>query len=251
MDLISVIMPFYKKKLYFEDSLLSVLDQTYKNLEIIIIYDDVSHDDLFFIKNIIKRDNRIKLIDNKNNYGVAKARNIGLSKSSGKYIAFLDCDDVWFKDKISEQYQLMKMKNLQFSHTSYQIIDKNNLVLGTMNVKEKLTYQDLLNSCDIGLSTVMFKRELLEISDFKDLSTKEDYALWLEYSRKNVEIFGINKLMASWRKLDKGLSSSIMNKFINAFKVYYKFEKKNLFISFFLVINLGVFYIKKIIKQKS
>ena len=118
MDLISVIMPFYKKKLYFEDSLLSVLDQTYKNLEIIIIYDDVSHDDLFFIKNIIKRDNRIKLIDNKNNYGVAKARNIGLSKSSGKYIAFLDCDDVWFKDKISEQYQLMKMKNLQFSHTS-------------------------------------------------------------------------------------------------------------------------------------
>ena len=63
MDLISVIMPFYKKKLYFEDSLLSVLDQTYKNLEIIIIYDDVSNDDLFFIKNIIKRDNRIKLIE--------------------------------------------------------------------------------------------------------------------------------------------------------------------------------------------
>ena len=99
MDLISVIMPFYKKKKFFKDSLLSVINQTYKKLEIIIIYDDIISEDLKFVTNLSKLDNRITVLNNKKNLGVAASRNIGMSRAQGQYFAFLDCDDIWKKEK--------------------------------------------------------------------------------------------------------------------------------------------------------
>ena len=251
MDLISVIMPFYKKKNFFKDSLLSALDQTYKNLEIIIIYDDIVYEDLEFIKKLSKFDSRIKIIINKKNLGAAISRNIGISSSKGEFIAFLDCDDIWKKNKIQIQYDYMKNKDLDFSHTSYEIIDKENSLIGLMKISKELSYSDLLNSCDIGLSTVMIKKNLVNIANFKNLKTKEDYALWLEYVRNGIKIIGINEPLVSWRNLNNSLSGSFKDKFVNAFKVYYKFEKKGLLKSFFLVINLSLFYIVKKIKQKN
>ena len=121
-----------------------------------------------------------------------------------------------------------------------------------MNIaKENINYENLINSCDIGLSTVMVKKDLFEISYFKSIKTKEDYALWLEFSRNNIKIDGINKNLVKWRKIKNSLSDSIYYKFINAFKVYYLYEKKNLLKSVFLVINLGLNYLKKKIKQKK
>lgn len=249
MDLISVIMPFYKKKKFFKDSLLSVINQTYKKLEIIIIYDDIISEDLKFVTNLSKLDNRITVLNNKKNLGVAASRNIGMSRAQGQYFAFLDCDDIWKKEKINIQYNFMIKHKLEFSHTSYEIINYRDDLIGIMRVKKELFYKDLLNSCDIGLSTVMMKKNLIQISNFKNINTKEDYALWLEYSRKNINIIGIDEILTSWRKLKNSLSNSIIDKFKNAFKVYYVFEKKNLIISFFLVINLAIFYIVKKIKQ--
>ena len=250
MDLISVIMPFYKKKDFFKDSLLSVLDQTYKNLEIIIIYDDIIREDLVFIQKLSQLDSRIKIIINDKNLGAGISRNVGMSNSRGKFIALLDCDDIWKKDKIKIQYDYMKNENIEFSHTSYEIIDKKNSIIGLMSVSKELSYHDLLNSCDIGLSTVMMKKNLINVANFKDLKTKEDYALWLEYARNEVRIAGIDQVLTSWRNLNNSLSSSFMDKFVNAFNVYYKFEKKGLLKSFFLVIKLSLFYIIKKIKQK-
>jgi teichuronic acid biosynthesis glycosyltransferase TuaG len=251
MDLISVIMPFYKKKDFFKDSLLSALDQTYKNLEIIIIYDDIMLEDLKFIQKLSKLDSRIKIIINERNFGAGTSRNIGISTSKGKFIAFLDCDDIWKKDKIKIQYDYMKDKNLVFSHTSYEIIDKSNSIIGLMKVSKERSYHDLLNSCDIGLSTVMMKKDLINIASFKNLKTKEDYALWLEYARNGIKIVGIKQVLASWRNLNNSLSSTFKDKFVNAFNVYYKFEKKGLLKSLFLVIKLSVFYMVKKIKQKN
>jgi teichuronic acid biosynthesis glycosyltransferase TuaG len=97
MDLVSVIIPYYRKRRYIESTIKSVLNQNYKNLEILIIYDDSNQSDLEFIKKIIKFDKKIKLIINKKNIGVANSRNKGIKKCRGKYIAFLDSDDLWKK----------------------------------------------------------------------------------------------------------------------------------------------------------
>jgi teichuronic acid biosynthesis glycosyltransferase TuaG len=251
MDLISIIMPFFKKKEYFEQSLNSVINQKYKNLEIIIIFDDTEINDLNYLKNMVSLDSRIKLINNHKNLGVARSRNIGINLSKGKYVAFIDCDDLWEINKIELQYNCMVDYDLEFSHTSYQIIDLNNNIIGLNVAKKNLNYNDLINSCDVGLSTVMVKRDVIKISQFKHISTKEDYALWLELARKGITIYGINIPLTSWRKLPNSLSSPIVNKLINAFKVYNIFEKKNLFISVLLVVNLGINYIRKFFKQRN
>lgn len=250
MDLISVIMPFYKKREYFKQSLLSVINQTYQNIEIIIIFDDNYNLDLEFIQKFINLDKRIKLIDNKKNFGVAISRNKGIEMSKGDYVAFLDCDDYWEKDKLEKQYNFMCNNKILFSHTTYQIINSKNEIIGKNKIKKQLSYKDLINSCDIGLSTVLLKKEILSISKFKQISTKEDYALWLELSRKGVSIHGLDEPLTYWRVTNNSLSSSFLTKVINGYQVYYKFEKNNLFKSLILVINLGLHYLRKRIKQK-
>ena len=250
MDLISVIMPFYKKREYFKQSLLSAINQTYRNIEIIIIFDDNSKSDIEFIQNFLNLDKRIKFINNEKNLGAAISRNKGIETSKGDYVAFLDCDDYWEKDKLEKQYNFMMDNKILFSHTTYQIVNEKNEIIGKNKIKKQLNYNDLINSCDIGLSTVLLKKEILSISKFKKIKTKEDYALWLELSRNGVSINGLDEPLTYWRVTKNSLSGSFLTKVINGFKVYNKFEKNNLFKSLILVINLGLHYLKKRIKQK-
>ena len=139
----------------------------------------------------------------------------------------------------------MITKKYLFTHTSYLIVDENEKKLGKLEAKKSLNYNDLLKSCDIGLSTVIFHRKLLKISDFPVIKTKEDYALWLSFARNNINITGINKYYSSWRKNKDSLSSSIILKFVNGFKVYYKYERKNFVLSLILTIRLAIYYVKK------
>ena len=103
MKLVSVIIPYFKKKKYIADTINSILQQTYKNFEIIIIYDDPEKNDLEYIKKLITLDNRIELIVNHKNFGAGISRNIGISKANGFFLAFIDADDLWEKTKLEEQ----------------------------------------------------------------------------------------------------------------------------------------------------
>ena len=107
MNLISIILPYYKKKFFIAKTINSILSQTYKKFELIIIYDDDDKKDLVYIKQLIKKESKIKLIENKNNIGVARSRNIGVLKSKGQYICFIDADDTWSKNKLKTQIEFM------------------------------------------------------------------------------------------------------------------------------------------------
>ncbi|WP_415321024.1 glycosyltransferase family 2 protein [Candidatus Pelagibacter sp. Uisw_092] len=250
-DKITVILPYYKKKIFFTKSFNSVQNQTYKNIETIIIYDDESLKDLKFIKKKISKYKKTKLIVNSKNLGVSKSRNKGISVAKGKYIAFLDCDDLWKKNKLELQINFMKKENINFSHTGYEIINSKDRIVGRMRINEILYYDDLLKSCDIGLSTVILKKSILSKKPFPPLKTKEDYVLWLKISKK-YKIKGLKKSLTQWRRLDNSLSSSIKQKIMDAFKVYYIFEKKNLLESIYLTIRLIFFAIyKKMYLQRT
>ena len=114
MKLVSVIMPFYRKRKFISQAIKSVLNQTYKKFEIIIVYDDHDLKDYNFIKKNFSKDKKIKLIKNNNNKGAGVSRNKGIKKSKGDLIAFLDCDDYWEKNKLEEQLLFMKRKKVKF-----------------------------------------------------------------------------------------------------------------------------------------
>ena len=185
MDLISVIIPYHRKKIFIKEAIISVLNQSYKNFEIILIYDDSNTDDLNFIKEIVNTHNKISLIVNTKCIGAGLSRNLGIQSSKGKYVAFLDSDDIWKKNKLEVQLDSMKKNNYKISHTSYEIIDLKNNVIGNRKAKNFSDLKELLKSCDIGLSTVILEKEIL--SDeclFPSLKTKEDFVLWLKILKK-------------------------------------------------------------------
>ena len=246
MDLVTVILPYFKKKEYIEDSVNSVLKQTYKNLEIIIIYDDIDLQDLSIIKKLKSYDHRINYILNTTNVGAGESRNIGIRHAKGKYISFLDADDIWNKNKIEIQIEFMQKNNHKITHTTYEIIDKKKKVIGLRKARNFNNVDELLKSCDIGLSTVMLKKEILSKEcSFPSLKTKEDFVLWLKILQKKVKIISIDQRLVYWRKLDKSLSSSTLQKLKDGYKVYNHFMKFNLFKSSYYVFCLCLNFLKK------
>ncbi len=241
MILVSVIIPYFKKKEFIKKAVDSVISQTHKNLEIIIVYDDEDPTDLALIKKIKDCDKRINIIVNKKSLGAGESRNLGIKKAKADYIAFLDADDFWRKNKIELQLKFMVNNKLNITHTSYEILRKNQYRKKIMKAKNFLTFEKLLLSCDIGLSTVMLnKRILSKKCKFPKIKTKEDFVLWLLIMKKNIKIFGLNKNLTTWRKLNNSLSSSIIQKLQDGLKVYRIYMKFNIFKSFFYLLILSV-----------
>ena len=250
MDLISVIIPYYKKKEYIISSINSVLNQTYKNLEIIIIYDDLIKEDLNLLKKIKKKDKRIKIYINKKNLGAGRSRNKGIKLSKGIFVAFLDSDDLWKKNKLKKQIFFMKKNGINASHTSYTIINSNNKIIGSRNAKD-MSYKLLLKSCDIGLSTVVLKKEIITSKiKFANIKTKEDYVLWLKITGNNNKIIALKNNLTKWRKLDDSLSSSKLQKIYDGYLVYRKYMNFNLLKSLGFLMLLSFNYFLKDIKNK-
>ena len=244
-DLVSIIIPYFKKKKFIKHTINSVVNQTYKKYEVIIVYDDTSFSDLPYIKKIIKNIKKKKIVINKKNLGAGISRNIGVKNSSGKFIAFLDADDVWHKNKLKEQINFMKNQKVNFSFTSYSIINDKNQVNRNVVAEKNMTYDKLIKSCDIGLSTVIIKSNLLKMYRFPPIKTKEDYVMWLKLSKNRIKLSGLKKNLASWRKLNESLSSSTFQKLKDAFTVYNKYLKFNFFKSLLFTIILSYNFIKK------
>ncbi len=246
MDLVSVIIPYYKKRDFISGTIESVLKQSYKNFEILIIYDDSSDTDYSFIKEIKKKDSRIAIIRNINKSGAGVSRNLGISKSKGNYIAFLDADDTWHIDKLEKQINFMKKHNYSATHTSYSIVNENKDVIGKRIARDFLKIDDLLKSCDIGTSTVVLQKNLLNKDiEFASLATKEDFVLWLRLLKKNIKIYALNENLALWTKSKYSLSSSTPQKLIDGFKVYNKYMKFNFVKSIYYLICLSINFLKK------
>ena len=245
--LISIIITYYKKKKYIQKTIESIKRQSHKNFQLIFVYDDTDQKDLSYIKKIIRKIKIKKLIINKKNLGVAVSRNIASKYIRGKFTAFIDADDIWKKNKLSLQIEFMIKYNLNFSHTNYFVIDKKEKKIGKFKAKPEIEYQDLLKSCDIGLSTVIVKRNLLKKNLFCKLQTKEDFYLWLQIIKNEKKIFSVNKYLSYWRYLENSLSSSIIQRLLDAFRLYYIYEKNNFFTSVYYVLRLSYYaFIKKI-----
>ena len=243
---VSIIIPYYKKKFFLKETINSILNQTYSNFEVIVIYDDEDNYELSFIKKILKRLPQYKIIVNKKNIGAGLSRNKGILSANGKYIAFCDADDLWHKKKLELQISHMKQKKINFCHTSYRIINNLGKTLGYFKIEKKLNYNSLLKSCDIATSSVVINKNILNKNFFfSNFTTKEDYCLWLKIAKKEEKLYGINNNLLFWRSLNNSLSDSFFQKLFDAFKVYRISEKYSIIISIYFVIRLSLFALIK------
>ena len=238
MPLVSVIIPYFKKKEYIEKTLESILNQTFKDFEIIIIYDDDDLQEYNFLVNICNGIEKIKIIKNSKNLGAGVSRNIGIKNSSGKFFAFIDADDLWLPKKLDKQISFMTKNNIEFCFCGYQkkLLNKN---IDVKVDKNELNFNDLINSNVIGLSTVVLKKNIIEENLFPKLKTQEDYAAWLKLIKKN-KAYNLQETLVIWNKSSNSLSSNFFQKISDAFKVYYLYENFNIIKSIYCLIKLSL-----------
>jgi teichuronic acid biosynthesis glycosyltransferase TuaG len=247
MSLVSIIMPYFKKEFYVENSVKSILSQSYQNFEVIIIDDELSNKSEKILQDISKLDNRIKLIFNKKNLGAGESRNEGMKIARGDYIAFCDSDDLWKHSKLEIQLKFMRETNVEFSFTGYGIINEKSENIGHRKAEKILNFKKLRQSCDIGLSTVIIKKNLLDNSDYKfaKIKTKEDFVFWLKLAKNQIKLYGLNENLSYWRKNKNSLSSSVFQKLSDGYKVYRIYLNYGKFKSLMYLIILSINYVLK------
>ena len=259
-SLVSIITPVYNGSATIKKTIESVINQTYKNFEMIIVNDASDDDTDKIIKNYEKKDNRIKLVTLSKKSGASVARNKAISKAKGKYIAFLDGDDLWKKDKLEKQIKFMEENNIYFSYTDYSYIDKDDNDMGIYRkCPKKMSYFRMLLGDSVGCLTVIYNREKVGKIEIPKLQKRNDYALWCVILKKVKIGYKYNEILSLYRKNNNSLSSGRKYKLLKYhYQLHRKVNKFNpitaAFLTFTNIINyLGNIYFreKKIGKKCS
>ncbi|WP_198305540.1 glycosyltransferase family 2 protein [Arcobacter vandammei] len=228
MTKVSIVTPLYNCSDYLEQTIQSILYQTYQNWEMIMV-DDCSKDNSIEIaQKYVAQDNRIKLIKLERNSGAAVARNRAIEEAKGRYIAFLDADDIWKAEKLEKQIYFMQKNNYSFTYTAYEKIDENGVVFGKIGVPLKVSYNQLLKTCVIGCLTAVYDTEKLGKIYMPTNTKREDFATWLSILKKIDFAYGIKENLSQYRVYENQSSGKKAKMAKENWKLYRDIEKLNL-----------------------
>lgn len=225
---VSIIMPAFNAQKTIENSIKSVMNQSYTDWELLICNDSSSDDTYNLMEKYSLLDRRIKLFNNEINLGVAQTRNRLIQLAKGSLIAFLDADDEWHKRKLEVQFNFMIQNGINFSVTNY--IRKSSRFSTYMSPRNEISYQSLLKYNDIPLSTVLIKKNILEPFD---AIRHEDYDLWLRLLKNGVTCYCVpNGFLAIYNVQSNSLSSNKIKSFQWHLKVLKKITQDNKLVIF-------------------
>lgn len=246
-NLVSVITPVYNSEKYIEKTILSVLNQTYKNLEMILVDDCSTDNSKEIILRIQKKDKRVKYVKLDKNSGAAVARNTGLEKAEGQFIAFIDSDDVWKKDKLNQQLEFMNNKNIGFTYTAYETLAEDGTIQNKhIHVPDKINYSSLLKNTAIACSTVIINKEFTGDFSMPSVRKGQDTATWLKLLKKIDYAYGYDEVLSSYRKVAGSISSNKLDALKRTWNTYYNIEK----LPFFKAAYYFSFYTFNAIKKR-
>lgn len=238
--LVSIIVPAYNCADFLAITLDSIINQTYKDWEAIIVDDCSTDDTAKIVTEYVINDKRIQYHKLDKNSGAAIARNTAVKLAKGKYIAFLDSDDVWFPEKLSKQIGFMEVNKYLFTSTSYTKIDQQGKYLNkTVGVRKQSDYDDILKK-NPGNSTVIYNAEVIGKVTIPNIRKRNDYVMWLSVIKKAGVLYGIEEPLASHRIRSGSLSNKKVNLVRYHWKVYRDIEKLPVFKSIYLVIYWGI-----------
>lgn len=240
MNLVSIITPVYNSEKFLANNIASVQAQTYTNWEHILVDDCSTDDSVKIIEEYASLDNRVKLIKLSKNSGAGVARNTAIEVAKGKFIAFLDADDYWHKDKLNKQIAYMLHHDCSFSYTQYYIVEGKSEPKYLVQSPDIVSYKSILKNGYIGCLTAIYDAEKIGKHYMPVVRKRQDWLLWINILKKIGHAYGIQEPLAYYRVGNKSLSNNKFRLLKYNFNVYHKELGMSYAIS---VWRMGVFLI--------
>lgn len=222
---VSVVMPLYNSSKYLDESVQSVRFQSYQNWELILVDDASSDDTLERAHAWAQQDSRIRIIACPTNSGAGRCRNLGIESAEGRYIAFLDSDDFWDKEKLTHQLSEMARRAAGFSYTDYAIRFEDRQRTKIYQPPEALTYRDLLRHCAIGCSTVIYDTKVFGKRFFPGIRKRQDFALWLAMLKDIDRAYKCGPALTTYRVRSGSISANKLKATLFTWNIYRQHEK--------------------------
>lgn len=224
--LISVITPVYNAEKYILQTMDSVMNQTVKNFEYLLVDDCSPDNSAEIVKEYQKRDSRIQYIKLEENSGAAVARNTGIENARGRYIAFIDSDDKWYPTKLEKQLKYMEEENKAFTYTKFELINDNGtLKKEATQIPEKFDYSGLLKNTAIACSTVMIDTNVIKDVKMPLVRKGQDTATWLKILRNHDYAYLVDETLNQYRSVEGSLSSNKVQALKRTWNTYRNIEK--------------------------
>ncbi len=238
---VSIITPAFNAAAYIGQTIESVVAQTFSDWEMIVVDDGSSDDTLAIVRDWQARDGRIKLLINETNLGPGPSRNRAIDAAQGRFIAFLDSDDLWLPEKLQTQVDTMTRTGAYFTFTSYEVIGHDGHGLGkTVHAPAQISYRGLLKDTVIGCLTVMIDRNRVEKLAMPNIPSRQPLVLWLRLLREVGPAVGIDQILAKYRARAGSISSNKRSAAKNVWRVYREYERLGLVASLWYFINYAV-----------
>jgi len=246
-DLVSIITPMYNSEKFIDLTILSVQSQTYQNWEMIIVDDASTDRSIEIVKKIMFNEPRLQLKQLADNLGPAHTRNNGIKLAKGRFLAFLDSDDLWHKDKLEKQIIFMQKNEYAFTFTGYEKIDEKGKKIGNiLPFKNQVTYHDLLKSNHIGCLTAMIDLKMLGCKMYMpDIKKRQDQGLWLEILKEIDKAYCLYEILGQYRIREGSISVNKIDNLKYQWKLYRNIEKINIVKSFYYMTFYAFYGMRK------
>tara|TARA_B100000963_G_scaffold237714_1_gene207864 strand:- start:7181 stop:7942 length:762 start_codon:yes stop_codon:yes gene_type:complete len=238
---IDIILPNFNSEKFIEKTIKSVINQTYHNWKLIIVDDFSNKRTVNILKKIIKN-KKIKVFWLKKNKGAGFCRNYAITKSKSPYLAFIDSDDIWKKNKLKDQMSFMKRNNYTFTYTNYETFGKKKIKIINPS---KLNFSEFIRNTSIATSTMMIKRS--EIKNIKFTNTKicEDYFFKCKLLKKTKYAYCLKNYLTKYRIRDNSLQSSNLRNFYWIWKINKNLNNLNFFDNFLSLFSISINSLRK------
>ncbi len=245
-DLVTIITSVYNAEDFIGQTIESVLSQSYRNWEMIIVEDCSTDRSREIVRTYSTADERIHLIELEENKGVGGARNVGLQKARGNLIAFIDSDDCWYPEKLEKQVRFMREGNFPISFTAYEIIDKEgNSLDRVVHAIDKVSLHIYLKNTIIGFSSSMINREIIGDVSISNMRLRVDTQLWIRLLKRGFTAYGIDEVLMKYRVHSKSISRNKAKAARLTWNLYYKIEKLGFFHSVYYFSHYALKALKK------
>lgn len=250
-ELVSIIMPSYNSAKYIAESIESVVAQSFHNWELLITDDCSTDNTREIVEAYATHDPRIKLFILEQNSGAGVARNNSIEQAAGRFIAFLDSDDVWMPQKLEKQVAFMLNNGYTFTFTSYDVCDANGCKIGGVNCNSRINFFRLLCDNCVGCLTGMYDAKQLGKIYMPILRKRQDWCLWLSVIKMSKNGFGLQERLAKYRVVTNSVSSNKLSLVEYNIKVYNDFLGYSKLVSYviFFLLFIPTYTMKKIIQK--